>query len=1051
MRDFSQIVSHSLTLFERKELGFHNLDYKCRNKENADRKLAEWRKVVANEDDKLFDRRLEIEKLNKYSALRLIDLDNVGMVKAVPSWVSIIEEIINSFETKKIFRERAPFESVLISFVETARAHIKRGVPLKRYSLLSKKAHGNLEFTLLRNLALICSAPMVLELNIARVRGKLEGCSPQDRYHYFLYKFLGTTDALYSFFNKYSVLARLVATRIDEWVSVTTNFLARLECDLDEIRLIFSEEKKFLGKVIDIKDSLSDLHDGDTVKYLKFESGLEIIYKPRGMGLEEAYFQLLEWFNRSGAPFKFKNIAVLNKGTHGWTEFVSFVGCDNKEQVRNFYRRSGANLCLFYLLGATDCHFENVIAHGEYPVLIDAETVMHLLAKTPQTNDISNGKKTGCIDKSFSVLNTGLLPSWDFGDFGDVGYDYGGLSGPSSGKSPIYTPTLKNKGTDQMRLVFDFTRIKSSKNKPLLAGNYVNAADYVEEIVFGFSKMYSYILSKRDSFLAESPLISLGRQKVRFVNRNTRVYYNILYSSLTPDCLRDGIDRSIKIDALYRSVLLNNQEYLNPVLLVERKALEDVCIPRITIDPCSSSIVLEGKGFDHFFVNSTYENVVSRVNSMNFDDLYYQSNLIRRSFDTVHPHSAKFFNLQLRGKISTETKVLDRTLEIADEIKEKAIRSAENDATWIGLEYLPQLEQCFFQPLGYDLYSGLCGIALFYSALDFICPGKGNREFALLCLGRLRKLLNSDDVSTLTSLGIGGMTGLGSIIYSFVRVSQYISDKSLLDDAERLANLITPNMVDLDESFDVVAGAAGAILALLTLNSVRPSRGLIERSIICGEHLLKNQVGGNEGWKRRHSRVQLASFSHGVAGISYALLSLYKITGDLSLFDAARKAILFEDTFFLKEKGNWLDLRYSESGRCMTSWCHGAPGIGLGRIAILEMLDTPTVRRDIERALMTTINFPNSSADQLCCGNLGRIDFILEASIKLSRPDLYKIALSKLLSILRRAENRGFFQLFNSSLCRVYNPSLFRGTAGIGYGMLRAIFPGELRSVLLLA
>ena len=39
-----------------------------------------------------------------------------------------------------------------------------------------------------------------------------------------------------------------------------------------------------------------------------------------------------------------------------------------------FYRRQGALLALLYALEATDFHAENLIASGEFPVLIDLET-----------------------------------------------------------------------------------------------------------------------------------------------------------------------------------------------------------------------------------------------------------------------------------------------------------------------------------------------------------------------------------------------------------------------------------------------------------------------------------------------------------------------------------------------------------------------------------------------------------------------------------------------------------------------------------------------------
>ena len=47
--------------------------------------------------------------------------------------------------------------------------------------------------------------------------------------------------------------------------------------------------------------------------------------------------------------------------------------CHSREELRRYYRRNGILLGICYLLGSRDLHYENVIAHGEYPVIIDLE------------------------------------------------------------------------------------------------------------------------------------------------------------------------------------------------------------------------------------------------------------------------------------------------------------------------------------------------------------------------------------------------------------------------------------------------------------------------------------------------------------------------------------------------------------------------------------------------------------------------------------------------------------------------------------------------------
>ena len=53
---------------------------------------------------------------------------------------------------------------------------------------------------------------------------------------------------------------------------------------------------------------------------------------------------------------------------------IENIPCKNESEVEHYYFRMGIHLFLGYALGATDLHGENIIAHGEYPVIIDMET-----------------------------------------------------------------------------------------------------------------------------------------------------------------------------------------------------------------------------------------------------------------------------------------------------------------------------------------------------------------------------------------------------------------------------------------------------------------------------------------------------------------------------------------------------------------------------------------------------------------------------------------------------------------------------------------------------
>ena len=133
----------------------------------------------------------------------------------------------------------------------------------------------------------------------------------------------------------------------------------------------------------------------------------------------------------------------------------------------------------------------------------------------------------------------------------------------------------------------------------------------------------------------------------------------------------------------------------------------------------------------------------------------------------------------------------------------------------------------------------------------------------------------------------------------------------------------------------------------------------------------------------------------------------------------------------------------------MTSWCHGAPGIGLARIGGLPVLDTQDIRKDIETAVQTTQAFSVKGEDHLCCGNLGRADILLVAAGRLSRPELATLAHRQVWQVMTRAEHMGSFVLHPLLPKHVDSSGFFRGTAGIGYTLLRMAQPALLPAVLL--
>jgi lantibiotic modifying enzyme len=131
----------------------------------------------------------------------------------------------------------------------------------------------------------------------------------------------------------------------------------------------------------------------------------------------------------------------------------------------------------------------------------------------------------------------------------------------------------------------------------------------------------------------------------------------------------------------------------------------------------------------------------------------------------------------------------------------------------------------------------------------------------------------------------------------------------------------------------------------------------------------------------------------------------------------------------------------------MSAWCHGAPGIGMARLASLAHLDDAEIRAEIDTALKTTLEKGFGGNHSLCHGDLGNLELLLQASLTLEDfPGQDRIDYLATV-ILDSIDRHGW-------LCGIHlgveTPGLMTGLAGIGYQLLRLAASDRVPSVLLL-
>ncbi len=88
-------------------------------------------------------------------------------------------------------------------------------------------------------------------------------------------------------------------------------------------------------------------------------------------------------------------------------EYIEATPCENEDQIMRYYERLGQLIAITFLLSGNDFHKENIVANGEFPYLIDLETLFNQPI-TIQAKDIFDYNNLRIQD---SINRTSFLPS----------------------------------------------------------------------------------------------------------------------------------------------------------------------------------------------------------------------------------------------------------------------------------------------------------------------------------------------------------------------------------------------------------------------------------------------------------------------------------------------------------------------------------------------------------------------------------------------------------------------------------------------------------------
>jgi type 2 lantibiotic biosynthesis protein LanM len=792
-------------------------------------------------------------------------------------------------------------------------------------------------------------------------------------------------------------------------------------------------------RVASIRFGLGDPHrGGKSVALVTLADGGKLVYKPRSLAIDGHFRAMLDWLNaRCGTDLRVP--AHLDRGDYGWVGFVEPGDCDDAAQVEGFYERLGCLLGLLYVLEGTDFHYENIIAAGGHPVLIDLESFFRPLSP------IDGGEANEAIDSS--VLKVGILPSRvsadDLPDLGGI-HDVEGQ--PGLNKLHLV------KGADgRPALVRARGGLVGAHNVPRLDGAKVQLGPaHVARLREGFERVYRAILGARDDFAAL--VDACADDQVRIVFRHTATYVHLLDESRHPALMLSTEATARHFDLL--RLVVPDYQVAARFVDFEIGDLHRGDIPLFTTKAGSRDLWYgEHERLPDFFVLSGLEAVRRKLALLSTADLDRQLWIIGNAFASQGRRTAS-----VRGPLASAApaggdeigeRLLARAIAIADDVRAQMHVTADS-ASWL-VHSATSLDNRQFElsPAFYDLHYGMPGEILFLTQL---AHATGRVEYHELASKALHYLMGRVRQSSASIRPLGLYAGWGSVLHMLTALARFESNFTYLEWLEELlADPEFDRLIAVDANYGLLKGGAGFMLACSDLHLSNGSPRALQLALATADHLLSRRWDSGPGYSWRiTSAVPLSGLAHGASGFALAFARLYEATGDARHREASLQALDYERSLFVPAQANWRDCRDAvvrergEGTFCSVAWAHGAPGIGLARLGILRAgIDTPGIREDLAIAMRTTLDQGFDGGDSLTYGSFGNLE--LPISYTECIGDEYLPRTLALAGTLLDRLDAGEIRLG----APVANPlGLMTGVTGIGYQCLRLARLHRIPSVL---
>ena len=759
----------------------------------------------------------------------------------------------------------------------------------------------------------ICGKALVLIINEKSRRGELSGENPESRYDFFEERYSKSGKVYQQLMSKYPTIYHDLMTQVHVYVALVKRIKERFNSDrqlLVNQGIIhnLSEEILFLK----IK---GDFHNGKAVVELTTNLS-KLIYKPKSVKNDVFFYKILEHIKaldkneeRNARVLGFYNLKILDQDSYGWVEFLNQEPVSSLEEANRYYKRVGYLLSIAYMINLTDLHFENIICKGEYPNIIDLETLFSIsMFESEFENEATDSIQSKI---SNSVYATGMLPV--LGNENQFGGDTSGILGGSFTREER---VIINPFRDDIQFEKKIIRQKSKDHIPYIIKSkqkeYCNPYNYLDDIDDGFSLGYQLILRHKDNmkFYIESESKSVS---TRILIRNTMEYSALIQAAKSP----------IYADkrAMIFEKLKSFDKGLEPAIIeAEINQLSSLSIPFFMCKLNSVNVTdLNGQIICKLIV-TPFEQFLSKLEMCNFNDLNQQKKLIDFS---IHGQEKLFKD----GESFSEYHFSNGTQRDIDDSIRNLVKIIESNAfigehdqsiNWMNLG-VSMNDQIVFESLGNDIYKGLSGIGISLLEYNELAPNWNTESILKLIYASVKKgfVKKLKENSAVDYSFYNGLIGELAFLKKYEEYFK-ISDVKFPTYLTRMIHIMLENPFELN---DLIAGEAGIIIYLCGLDDKLTYKKEIKQL-------------GNKLLNSLNLEQCIASYAHGNSGVMTALLYVYQLFQDKEFLVLFFK--LLENEKKIKISRGWKDCR-QQGNNFAAYWCHGATGQTLARMMWLDM------------------------------------------------------------------------------------------------------------------